>query len=275
MNSKTKYITLALIILTISILTSCAQFNIEAQITPDNLVTYSYTFNFDNMNEDKLNYEELKLFLLDIQKYWGDNGIKCDMNIYENNIEFIGTMEKQCETREEAFETLYQYMTNKISLFDNVTLNYTDNYYTTEYSLTSTVDLTGIVDEQIYEVHPTIVDEDVDEFINSLKCTATFSLPYNDNIDSLEIIQNKIVSDIALTSPTNIVIAGIIHNNDLKINEKDLLNKRNKQRISIIIFALLGLLTLCFSILLIVKLIKSKDKPNKNEKDINNISSDS
>jgi|GEM_PF-5807621 len=74
---------------------------------------------------------------------------------------------------------------------------------------------------------------------------------------------------------TNMIVEGIIHNNDLKINENDLLNERNKQLISIIIFALLGLLTLCFSILLIVKMIKSKDKPNKNEKDINNISSDS
>ena len=266
MKKIIKYTISALIISLVLAFAGCAEFNIEGKITEDNTVSFSYVLKFTGMDkEEDLNYDQLELFLLDVQNYWEAKGVDATMNLYDDGMELIGLMEKKCETREEAFNTLYEYMTNEITVFDNVSLSYTGDYYEVAYNVSGSVDLTGIMDEQIYEAHPEIVIEDVDEFMQNLSCNITFSLPYNDSVDAVEIIQNE--TAISFTDTAAFNIDGVIKNNDLLQEEKDLLTEKGMLEADIKkyrLFTYIGAGLLALVIIAIVVLNILGKKKNKN-----------
>jgi len=264
MKNIYKLLTLSLIVIAAIAFTGCAELNINAEITPENLVTYSYTLDFTDLDEDEPNYTELQLFLLDIAEHWENNGVEADIATSPTAMSLTGVMQKQCASRYEAFNTLYEFMTNEISLFDNVSLDYNEDYYTANYALIADIDLTGIVDEQIYEVHPSIVDNDVDEFIQNMKCNAIFSLPANDSLEVMEI--NSVVSsyDIPFNVPYSIAIIGTVTDNLKAAVENALHAKQNRLRATMIIAGAVALAALVgIVVLVLISKKKSKDSESK------------
>ena len=63
MKNKFKYILIILIALLFSLFTGCAQININAVITADNKVSYTYDVFFEGVTESHVNYTQLKFYL--------------------------------------------------------------------------------------------------------------------------------------------------------------------------------------------------------------------
>ncbi len=256
---KKKIMMLALILLTILIFAGCADIKIDAEITPENLVTYSYIMNFTNLDSEDPNYEQLEIFLMDIQKYWEENGVDCETNITDTSVNLTGTMQKQCADREEAFNTLYEYMTNKISLFESVNLDYTGDFYSSSYTINAKVDLSGVLDEQIYRVHPKMVTDDVDEFMQNITCTAVFRLPYSEE-NSSEITLKETSTNISFESATDIYVTGSAENIENIKLEKQLKIKLIIQTILIVVAAVVFLAAMGMLIFMAVNRKKNRLK---------------
>ncbi|MEX1375880.1 MAG: hypothetical protein AB1Z23_00255 [Eubacteriales bacterium] len=252
MKKILKYLISTLSLIVVFALTSCAQFNIDAKITEDNFVSFSYILEFIELDKEDANYNQIELFLLDVKEHWEENGVVGHIETSDNSVRLTGKMEKQCETREDAFNTLYSFMTNEVSVFDNASLNYYESDYKAEYKLEFSIDMTGIVDEQIYESHPAIVDEDVNEFIKEFKCNISFSLPYNDDPKSLEISQKVSENIIPLDAPFNSIVDGIVLDNFAKENKGNLFAEKDRLERSIKIFAVVAGVSLVGIIILIV-----------------------
>jgi len=217
---KRKLTLLAIIMILIAIFSGCATVEIDASIAPDNFVSYSYTLVFSNLDSEDPNYNQLRLFILDMQEYWEKNGVACDTSITESSISLKGTIQQQCASQEEAFNTLYEYMTNEISPYDNVTLAYNEDNFRTDYSIEADMDFSKVVDQKVYDVHPQIVINDVDEFLNTVKVTAVFTLPSNEGTESMVIESKTLNFDIPIDSPYSIKIDGTINDNEAAAREK-------------------------------------------------------
>lgn len=264
MKNINKLLIAALLFLLAIAFTGCAELNIDAEITPDNLVTYSYTLNFTELDEDDPNYTELQLFLMDVAEHWEQYDVEADITTSPTSMSLTGVMQKQCASRNEAFSTLYEFMTNEISLFDNASLDYNEDYYTANYNLTADIDLTGIVDEQIYDIHPSIVDNDVDEFMENIKCSATFSLPANDSADEMNIVSAVSVYDIPFNAPYSILINGMVTDNQKAAEENALISKQGKLRTTMIISGVIALAALV-GIVVLILISKRKHKTEQAE----------
>lgn len=249
---KKNIILSAILLLILLVSTGCADIRIDAEITQDNIVTYSYILNFTGLDKDDPNYGQLELFLMDIQSYWEQNGIICSTNITDESLVLTGTMKQQCESREDAFNTLYEFMTNKITPFESVTLNYNGGFYSSSYILDASIDLTGVVDQEVYEVHPQMVIDDIAEFLQKSKCTAVFTLPYSETADSKEVISKETIINIPFDTPVEISISGTAASIENIQLEKYLMNKVNTQRALTIISAASALGALAVLIMLIM-----------------------
>jgi len=261
MKNTTKYIAIILIvILTTIFAAACTNVTVDALITEDNLVTYTYDIMVTDIDEDDINYDGIQLFFLDIKKYWEEEGLDCELLIGDGGIHLTGTLSKQCSTREEAFNTLYEYMTHKTSVFDDVTLNYTEDFYKASYSLVSHLDLRGIINEDIYSVYPEIVGDDVNEFIKGFKATVKVSLPTDADASSgvENIIQNELVTDVTLDKLVEISLSGTITNTQNAASEAVLKKSESVSRISILISGSVALLSIVSLIVLIVYNRKNK-----------------
>lgn len=264
MKKSMKLTILVLAISLITALTGCANVAIDAQITPDNLVTYSYTLSFAELDKENPNYEQLELFLLDIKEHWEENGVTGRIETADTTMKLTGTMQKQCESQYEAFETLYSYMTNEISPFDSVSLDYNHMEYIADYLLTANIDFTGILDEQIYETHPDIIDRDVEEFMDNLTCTATFSLPVSDGENPANIIESVSSHNIPLDNPYSIVVGNTVNQKDT--DEMALYVKRDNLLKAVKISgAIAGAALLAVVALIVIGILKKKKSTSEDE----------
>ena len=265
MKNTIKYTLLTLVIITILAFTGCAEFNIDAKITADNFVSYTYTLNFTELDEEDPNYSQLELFLLDIKEHWEQNGVEGRIETTDTTIKLTGTMEQQCTSREEAFNTLYSFMTNEISVYDSVKLDYTETDYRADYNYELMIDLTGVVDEQIYEKHPTIVDEDVDKFMENFKCSSTFTLPYNDKPQSMEITEQITETAISLDAPIIYNVHGMVVDSAAKQHDENLLAQKSKLSRNIIIFSTIAIIAFLGIVAIVIVGSKSKKKAKVDE----------
>ncbi|MEX1377781.1 MAG: hypothetical protein AB1Z23_09990 [Eubacteriales bacterium] len=254
-----KYIITTLIVVSAIFLVGCAEINIDASISDENLVSYTYTMHFSDLDEDDPNTKALESLLLEINSHWKDNNFDSELTSEGSDTTLICKMEKQCETREEAFQVLYEFMTNEITLFDDVSYTYTKDFYKEEYSIVSHIDLTKMIDDEIYEAYPAIVGENIDDFAQNIKCTVTFSLPSNESDDD-EIVQSKTTTQLSFLEPTEIDINGLINNNENIRYENSLLEAKDDNTRKAIIYGGVSLVLIVVGGLLLIfrkKIVKA------------------
>lgn len=272
MKNTTKYlVTIFIITLTIIFAVGCTNVSVDASITKDHLVTYTYNITVDDIDEEDLNYDELQLFFLDIKKYWEEEGLKCELLMDNDTINLTGVLSKQCMSREEAFDTLYEYMTHKTSIFDDVTLNYKEDFYKTDYALVAHLDLSGVIDEDVYSVYPQIVGDDVNAFMDGFKASVTISLPADGDAVQGEanVIEKQSITDVSLDEPTEILLNGTITNTQNTESENDLVKAKSNSKTTIIISGIIALLSITgLIILMFIKRnmkLDDEDEPKEND----------
>ena len=69
----------------------------------------------------------------------------------------VSVLENQFDTREEAFAALYSYMTNETTPFVDVEYAYNQDFYHEDYFIKSHLDLSNMVDNDIYDAYPSLV----------------------------------------------------------------------------------------------------------------------
>ena len=267
MKNTTKYlVTILIITLALVFAAGCTNVEVNASITEDNLVTYTYNILVDDIDDEDINYDEIRLFFLDIKKYWEEQGLDCELLLENAQINLTGTLSRQCENREEAFDTLYEFMTHKTSIFDDVTLNYTEDFYKTNYSLITHLDLSGVIDEDVYEVYPKIVGDDVNDFIDSFKAVVKFSLPTEGVSEQGEtmIIQSESSTEVTLEEPVEISLSGNISNIENTESEANLENVKAKSKNAMFISGIIALLSLAGLAVLIIIKRNTKDTDDEN-----------
>jgi len=269
MKNKIKYIPILLIMAAILVLSGCAKLDITASIDNENNVDYTYKITVTGIEDDDINYAEIKSYLGKILLHWKSAGFTSSLIETDGGFELTAAMSGQYETREEAFAALYSFMTNEVSPFTDVEYDYNLNYYYEDYYLSAGLDLENMIDDDIYTVYPSTVGADVDEFLSSFKCDVTFSLPSNESKESDAVIQKTVTQSISLNKPEEIYLSGIINNNVNARYEQALIERRAQEKMIIIISACASVLLIGVIILLSVKVKRGK-KAKGEEKSLEN-----
>jgi len=261
MKNKLKFIIISAVLAALLSLAGCAELNINASIDQRNVVDLSYEIIIPEIDQEDINYTETKSFLGKIMKYWTqEEGFDTHLDSSGNTLHLSAHLTKECASRQEAFQELYNYMTNSVSPFVNVTYDYNQNFYYEDYSLNAAINLSGIIDDDIYTVYPSIVGDDADEFLNNLKCTVTVSLPQNESDVSDAVTLNVVTVDVPVDSETEIAISGIINNNVNVRYENNLLATKAYQKKMIIILSAAAAALVGVLVLIIVLRKKQKKK---------------
>lgn len=228
MKIRIKFLLFILTLTIITIFTGCTEFNISASIDKDNLVNYSYVITITGLDNPSENYNEAVSYLDEMGAHLDEAGFETTIEKEEGLLKMTSVIQKSCTSRQEAFGELYNCMTNSVSPFIDVEYEYNLNYYYEDYYLKANINLDGMVDDDVYEIYPSIVGDDIDEFLSSLKCTYTISLPENESTETDIITQKTITGSIPLDAQTEILVSGKINNNANVFYEKELLGKWNK-----------------------------------------------
>lgn len=264
MKNIYKYIITAVIVVGMMLFAGCGTLDIKAEITEDNLVTYSYTIIVTEIEDDEKNNKSIESLLIAINSHWNDIGFDSELTTDNETSTLTCTMQKQCDSRQQAFETLHEFMTNEITLFDSAEYSYIKDYYKEEYLIQSQINLKGIVSDQVYEVYPAVVGENIDEVLDSIVCKAVFSLPVNQSETSDVIKTETKTFDIPLDQAVNISIDGQIANNANAQYEKDLIAEQEDRQSKLIIYAIIGAVGLIAVVVQLIIFIKSgKKEKNK------------
>ena len=276
MKKSIKYIVLFVVITAISALAGCADITIQAEITDTNFVSYSYVMDFTGLDRDDPNYAQLELFLLDVKEHWEKNGAVGHIQTSDNEITLTGTMEKQCSSASEAFNALFGFMTNEISVFEGASIDYTEENNSANYKIIANMDLSNLVDEQIYEMHPELVTGDVDKFMESITCSVMFTLPYNDTTEA--VISQQVTSfDIPFDSSYSMEVTGIINDAESMSERVILLNEQAAIKKNITVAAIIAgvsFILLAGGIAAGVLLKKKGKSTSSEEKEIGNVALD-
>ncbi len=262
MKKTIKYIVLFTVIIAAAALAGCADITIQAEITDTNFVSYSYIMDFTELDRDDPNYAQLELFLLDVKEHWEENGAVGHIETSDTEIKLTGTMEKQCSSASEAFNTLFGFMTNEISVFEGAAIDYSEENDSANYSITANMDLTGLVDSQIYDIHPELVTNDVDEFMQNITCKAIFTLPYNDTTEP--VISQKVTTfDIPFDKQYSLEISGIINDAETMSEQAVLMNEQAKIKKTITVSSIIAGGSLALLVAAIAAGILLKKKSDK------------
>ena len=257
MKNKLKFIVITVILLMLIALGGCTEININASINEDNEVNYSYEVIITKIEREDINYQEAKAYLSKMMKYWQDKeGFKTSLTTDNAQLHMTAWLKEDCDTREEAFQVLYEYMTNSVSPFINVDYNYSQNFYYEDYSLNASINLEDIADEDIYTVYPSIVGDDVDEFFSNLKCTVNISLPHNDSEVSDDITQKVDIFGVPIAGEKHISVSGVINNNENVRYENNLMLTKARQKKTLIILS--GAAAVFIALLIVIIILKKK-----------------
>lgn len=251
--------------LSVLLISGCTDINIKCSVSSDNTANMEYSIAIDTSNIESNDYEMLISDLNDIVGHW-DSYDDVTANIIEsdaeNKVYMSMHMEEQCSDREEAFNTLYSFMSSELSVFDKVRYAYNKNYYGEDYEINGIVDFSKIINsDELSEAYPNYVQSDLQKVLDNTTLTMTFTLPENISQDSNEIIYKTTEQQLSLNNPSEFNINGTINNTEnikfehLILNTKD--DYTQKIYLLISLFLLLLILSITF-IIIIKKMRKSK-----------------
>jgi|GEM_PF-2983704 len=265
MKKIKKYLVIIIATIVMLTITGCIDIIIDGQITEDNIAKLTYTLAFVDVKEKDDVYNSLMDFLYELTEYWQEEGFNADIVVDDDNVTALCMMEKQCETREEAFEALYGFLSNDITVFDKIDYTYNSNFYSENYAIDVVINFEGIIDENIYSEYPKIVGEDIDKAIEKTKCAVRFELPYIDSSTESTTSTKLFEQNVSFDRETRIHIEGIIDNVDNIEYEKDLQSKKGRQELLIIIFSILALLSVVSIVDILILKRKRKNGDSKSK----------
>ncbi|MEX1377975.1 MAG: hypothetical protein AB1Z23_10970 [Eubacteriales bacterium] len=250
-------------------LAGCGDISIDGGITAENTVSLKYTLAFNDLDRDSDNYTELKDYLDELKDNWEDMDFESKLVKEDNSLILECTMSQECESREQAFEALYGFMTNEISVFDNVEYSYVQGFYQEDYTISGKIDISDIVDSSITSKYPAHIMSSIDEFYKNSTFEISFSLPYNDSDTTGEVVQKAFSKEVSFDNQTEFEFTGIIKNFENAEHERQINSEKADYEKKILISAIASaVLLIALLVIIILKVKKGKKQKEEGEEPV-------
>lgn len=171
-----KVVLIITLLLICMIFVGCTIVTMEYKLDIDNNLQIKYDVVFDKTTEEfkDFNYYNLKN---DITNHWEKQGFTVEVEENDSELIFVGTLEKQHSTRQEAYESLNSILKGEYSPFTAAGFEYASSYFEDEYNLITEISLKDLLRRSDYQVIPSDVQETLTKYANESEFTLLISLP--------------------------------------------------------------------------------------------------
>lgn len=163
-------LTIILIIIAVS-MSACADVAVSYRLSDDNSLDINYSFSLSPGEED------ISSNISEIKSYWAGMGFSADESENDGVFTLNGDKTVSCDSRGAAVKELSSMLTDKDSLFYDVSFTYTPSYFEDLYDLSANISLKDII-RKSGEVN--IPSAEIEAFLKSTedgKYTLSITLP--------------------------------------------------------------------------------------------------
>ncbi|MHB1314756.1 MAG: LppM family (lipo)protein [Christensenellales bacterium] len=171
-----KLISILMSSLLAALLCACAEIKAEYAIDNENAVSVAYTILLDKTEyeKDKTGYDE---YMEKIKSYWISQGMAVEATMQDNTAGIQGKKTVHAATKEEAFNTLKEMLTDEYSLFATLDFQYAGSYIENDYYLSGTVSLKDVIRKEEGETIPEELSMSVINAAQSCDFAVKITLP--------------------------------------------------------------------------------------------------
>lgn len=171
-----KIFILLIILLAAVILVGCTKVSMEYKLDNDNTLRVAYSVVIDTTKEE---FKDFKYYNLKkaITEQWELQGIEVEVNETEEELSISGFLEKEHDTRQEAYESLASILKSEFSPFVSTGFEYASSYFEDEYNLSAKISLKDILRRSEAQVIPTDMQQMLTQFANESEFSISVSLP--------------------------------------------------------------------------------------------------
>lgn len=213
-----KLLLLIALLLAAAIFVGCTKVSMEYSLNLDNTLEVNYTLEIDKTVEEfeDASYYDLKNAItaqLELQ------GLEVAVNENTSLLVISGTLEKQHDTRQEAYESLAAILKSEYSPFVKTGFEYSSSFFEDEYNFEAKIMLVDIIRRSEPQVIPTDMQEVLTKYANESEFSISISLPgeaVDTNADSVE-SRNDVTTntwDLKYGDEKELVLNSIIINQD-------------------------------------------------------------
>ncbi|MBT3320030.1 MAG: hypothetical protein HN948_04080 [Clostridia bacterium] len=187
-----KLLILIALLLVAAFLVGCTKVSMEYKLDLNNTLEVNYTLEIDKTIEEfeDASYYDLKNAItaqLELQ------GLQVEVNENATLLVISGTLEKQHDTRKEAYESLDAILKSEYSPFVSAGFEYSSSFFEDEYNFDAKIMLVDLIRRSDPVVIPTDMQEVLTMYANESELSLTISLPgetVDTNADSQEYSDN-------------------------------------------------------------------------------------
>jgi len=251
------------IVVTLAVLISfsgCAKIVLTGEITPDYLAVYHGDMEIDLSKYDYSQSALAQENLLKLSEYWKSIGYESQLSAAGETYQLYFRKQVQCESYEDAFNKLFEMMTDEYSPFSSLSYEYTPYSNFSEYKITGSIDTRGIIDSEAYETINDEIKSNIDEEMNNLDASIEFLLPnqdsYNQAADSIKTFSSQILGE----TVNDFVFEGKIFNQQVAEENKDVIEMYKYYNRLKYILAIILIAFIILTISIAAKMKKAKQK---------------
>ncbi|MBN2879323.1 MAG: hypothetical protein JXN65_06785 [Clostridia bacterium] len=255
-----KHFVIALSFVILLSFSGCASIVLRGEITPDYLAVYHGEAEIDLSNYDYSQITLAQESLLKLSEYWKSIGYESQLSAEGETYHLYFQKQVQCESYEDAFDKLFEMMTDEFSPFSSLSYEYTPYSNFSEYKIAGSIDTRGIIDSDAYETINDEIKGNIDEEMNNLDASIEFILPnqdsYSQPADSVKTFSSQILGE----TVNDFVFAGKIFNQRVAEENKDVIEMYQYYNRLKYILAIILVAFIILTITIARKMRKAKQK---------------
>lgn len=258
MNIKFKYIFAFIIILSTAVFSGCIKIELKGEIDQNYLAVYQGSI---ELNLGKYEYSQQALAqesLLKLSTYWKSIGYESQVSI-ENDTYYVYFIKQiQCSSYEEAFEELFNLMSDDYSPFSDLSYSYTSYSSYSEYEYSGSLDISDFYDIDVYSDMQDSIKTTIDDELNNLDASVVFVLPNQDNASQPPSFTKTFTTELKYNETNEFNIKGKVISSDVASNNTAAGLQYSNYRILPYIFTVILSILVILTLIIIHKLRKSK-----------------
>ncbi len=249
-----------LVIIVIAILTllfcSCGKFDIICSIDENNVAELRMDVNISKEDLTRNNITYITRTINEIERHMQTNGYTAQSSRNSDTYSLSFTKRKECQSAQEALDTLLGFMSDDASPFSYVEGGYSESFFNDIYNINAELNLTSIISSDFMDSLTDSHREKIEDALDEFSATVQFDLYGNTAEYTGALLDSANSEELKLDTPISISRAVSI-DHPANIQEHSSLNKRldeislQKERyklLLIIIGALAGLLMIILTI---------------------------
>lgn len=249
-------ITLIIILIFVLLFSGCIQINIKGEIDPSFLVTYQGEI---ELNLSDYQYSQQTLVqenLLQLCDYWKSIGFDSQVEFNTDAYYIYFKKQVQCQSYEQAFEVLFNMMTDEYSPFSALSYTYIPYENYSDYIVSGSLDISNAFDMDVYNSLNDEIKSTISNEMQDLNANIEFIIPHQDSISQSPLLTKTYSTQIQTEKSTQFDFQGRIYNSDISSETKILIADYNSySQLSYVLAGFLAIL-LILTIIVVIKLNK-------------------